>query len=213
MFQAPRKGAEPNPESTGRSQMYEFEAIDPSTASGKTKGAFDKSIAQFGGAINLFRTTAHAPNVLHGLLDLHAHVNDSIELSEPLVEQVAMLTSALNRCDYCVNVHMAVGMNAGLSRNELLAAIDGKASEPHAQALLDFADEVVRNRGQVTPATVQAALDAGHSRKALIEAIGIVGLYTTLQYIRHLTDPAHDFPIVREFSAEAHGASTAPPSR
>ncbi|MBL4757684.1 MAG: carboxymuconolactone decarboxylase family protein [Rhizobiales bacterium] len=186
--------------------MPRFRQIDPKTATGETKEAFDEAKAQFGDVINLFKVIGSAPNVLKGVLALNKQVSQSSELDAKLTEQVAMLTSALNRCDYCVNVHMVVGENAGLSREELLLAMAGKATDPKAQSLLNYTNEVVRNRGFVSDATLQEVRNAGFSDKALLETIGVIGIYTTLQYIRHVADPEHDFPIVSEFNGDKHGA-------
>jgi len=186
--------------------MPKFKQIDPKSATGETKEAFDEAKSQFGAVINLFKVIGSAPNVLKGILALNKHVGLSSELDDKLTEQVAMLTSALNRCDYCVNVHMMVGKTAGLSRDELLLAMEGKATDAKAQALLNYTNEVVRNRGFVSDATLMTARDAGFSDKALLETIGVIGLYTTLQYIRHVADPEHDFPVVSEFSSDRHGA-------
>jgi len=186
--------------------MTKFEQIDPKTASGGAKEAFDEAKAQFGAVINLFKVAANAPGILKGILALNKEVGASTELDGKLIEQVAMLTSALNRCDYCVNVHMKVGEAAGLSRDEMLMAMDGKAPDPKAQALLDYTSEVVRNRGLVNDTTLQKVRDAGFSDKALLETIGVIGVYTTLQYIRHVADPDQDFPTVSEFNPDKHGA-------
>jgi len=137
---------------------------------------------------------------------LNKEVNSSTELDIKLTEQVAMLTSALNRCDYCVNVHMKVGEGASIEREDLVLAMKAKAKDAKTQALLTFTDEVVRHRGMVSNETLQAAQQAGFSNKALLETIGIIGIYTTLQYIRHVANPEHDFPDVPEFNADLHGA-------
>ena len=186
--------------------MSKFTPIDPATATGETKEAFDEAQAQFGGVINLFKVAGNAPNILKGLLALNKEIGTSEELDNKLTEQVAMLVSALNRCDYCVNVHMAVGKMVGVPEEELTMAIEGKASDSKAQALLDFTDEVVRNRGLVTDATLENAKASGFSDKALLETVGIIGLYTTLQYIRHVGKPDHDFEHVDAFDADKHGA-------
>jgi uncharacterized peroxidase-related enzyme len=180
--------------------------IDPASASGTTKVAFDEAKAQFGGVINLFKIAGNAPNILSGLLALNKEIGTSTELDDKLSEQVAMLVSALNRCDYCVNVHMAVGKGQGLSETELLEAMAGEAVEAKAQALLNFANEVVRNRGLVSVQTMSAVRASGFSDKALLETIGIIGLYTTLQYMRHVGNPDQDFAVVASFDPEKHGA-------
>ena len=186
--------------------MTKFEHIDPHTATGDTKEAFNEAINQFGAVINLFKVAGNAPNVLKGILALNKEVSTSTELDSKLTEQVAILTSALNRCDYCVNVHVKVGESVGLSRDDLILAMKGKASDGKTQALLDFTNEVVRNRGLVTDETLQEARNVGFSDKALLETIGIIGVYTILQYIRHVANPEHDFPEVSEFSASVHGS-------
>jgi len=185
--------------------MSKFKQIDPKMASSDAKEAFDEATSQFGGVINLFKVIGSAPNVLKGILALNKEVNSSTELDGKLIEQVAMLTSALNRCDYCINVHMKVGEGMGLSREDLILAMEAKAKDAKTQALLNFTNEVVRNRGFVSDETLKAVQNAGFSDKALLETIGVIGIYTTLQYIRHVADPDHDFPTVPEFNADQHG--------
>jgi uncharacterized peroxidase-related enzyme len=180
--------------------------IDPATATDATAAAFAEATAQFGGVINLFKVAGNAPNVLSGILAMNKAVAEGCELTGAEVEQVAMLTSALNRCDYCVNVHMQVGKAQGLSEEQMLSAMAGKADTPNAQALLDYTAEVVRNRGLVASDTMDRVRVAGYSDKALLEVIGIVGIYTTLQYIRHVGHPAMDFPAVSAFDPALHGA-------
>lgn len=186
--------------------MPNMRQIDPKTASGATKEAFDEAVRQFGGVINLFRVAGNAPNVLKGFLALNQHVNDGVELSGKQIEQVAMLVSALNSCDYCVNVHMKVGIGQGASETEMLDAMAGRAADAATQALLDFTSEVVRHRGKVQPATLAKARAAGFSDKALLETVGVIGLYTLIQYVRHVADPEHDFPVVSAFDPLQHAA-------
>jgi uncharacterized peroxidase-related enzyme len=186
--------------------MTDFPHVDPATATGATKEAFDEAKAQFGGVINLFKVAGNAPNVLMGILAMNRHVGSTSELTAKQVEQVAMYVSALNACDYCVNVHMKVSKMQGVSRDVMLAAMEGRGDDLRAQALLDFAGEVVRYRGLVSEATLQAVSHAGFSNKTLLEVIGVIGVYTTLQYIRHVARPDHDFPNVSEFDASIHSA-------
>jgi AhpD family alkylhydroperoxidase len=186
--------------------MVDFPHIDVATATGAAKEAFDEAKAQFGGVINLFKVAGNAPNVLMGVLAMNRHVGATGELTAKQVEQVAMYVSALNACDYCVNVHMQVGKAHGVSRGVMLDAMEGRGDDLRAQALLDFAGEVVRFRGLVSEQTLSAASHAGFSNKALLEVIGVIGVYTTLQYIRHVAKPAHDFPPVSEFDASLHSA-------
>lgn len=186
--------------------MPKMNSVEVKDADDQTQKAYEEAKRQFGGVINLFKVAGNAPNVLNGVLALNKSMSEGIELSTRQTEIVAMLVSALNRCDYCVNVHMQVGKGAGVSEDEMLAAMAGQAADPAEQALLNFANEVVRNRGLVTEGTFEAVKNAGFSNKALLEVIGVIGLYTTLQYIRHVADPEHDFPVVESFDSAQHGA-------
>ncbi|UUX50915.1 carboxymuconolactone decarboxylase family protein [Nisaea acidiphila] len=184
--------------------------IDPANAGPDALAAMNEAKAQFGAVINLFKVAANAPNVLMGLMQMKKAMHVGNELDAKLTEQVAMLVSALNRCDYCVNVHMHVGKMNGLSEQEMLGAMAGKGADAKAQALMDYANEVVRNRGLVSDGTMRKVRSAGFSDKALLETVGVIGFYTTLQYIRHVADPAHDFPVVRDFDPERHGTNDGP---
>jgi uncharacterized peroxidase-related enzyme len=177
-----------------------LDASDPDV-----KLAYAEATRQFGGVINLFKTAAHAPRVLLGLLKLNAEISASGQLTPAEAELVAMRVSAMNRCDYCVNVHMAVGKKMKLSEKAMLDAMAGVSDDPKHATLLNFVSTVVRERGQVSAGLVEAMRGAGYSSKAMIEVLGVVGLYTTLQYVRHLTGPAHDFPPVPAFDPKLHG--------
>ncbi|WP_246149815.1 carboxymuconolactone decarboxylase family protein [Tritonibacter litoralis] len=181
--------------------------IEPKDTDVQTEAAYEEAKRQFGGVINLFKVAGNAPNVLSGVLALNKSMNEGIELTARQTELVAMLVSALNRCDYCVNVHMQVGTGAGVSKEDMLAAMAGQAADVTEQALLDFTNEVVRHRGIVSDDTFKSAKQAGFTDKALLEVVGVIGFYTTLQYIRHVGDPEHDFPMVESFDAHVHGAN------
>jgi alkylhydroperoxidase family enzyme len=64
---------------------------------------------------------------------------------------------------------------------------------------LDFTNAVVQHRGKIDMAMVQALRDHGLTNKAIIEIVGVIGLYTFLNYMKHLTQPVLDFPSVEEF--------------
>jgi uncharacterized peroxidase-related enzyme len=182
--------------------MSTFNPVDPKTASPDAKSALDLVQNAFGGIPNLMKMLAIAPNILRGIMAFNQEVIDG-ELEASLVEQVALLASGINQCEYCVAVHVHVGQQAGLSRDELIYNLQGEASDSKSQAVLNFTKAVVTNRGKVDEATVKALRDHGLSDKAIVEILGVIGLYTFLNYVKHLTQPELDFPVVEEFRPEA----------
>jgi uncharacterized peroxidase-related enzyme len=182
--------------------MSTFKSVDPQTADAEAKAAFDLVQTAFGGIPNLMKMLAIAPNVLRGIMAFNQEVTGG-ELEAALVEQVALLASGINQCEYCVAVHVHVGQQAGLSRDELMCNLQGQASDPKSQAVLSFTKAVVNNRGKVDESMVIALRDHGLSDKAIVEIVGVIGLYTFLNYMKHLTQPELDFPVVEEFRPEA----------
>jgi uncharacterized peroxidase-related enzyme len=187
--------------------MSTFSPVDPQTADAEAKAALDLVQTAFGGIPNLMKMLAIAPNVLRGIMAFNQEVTRG-ELEPSLVEQVALLASGINQCEYCVAVHVHVGQQAGLSRDELICNLQGQASDPKSQAVLDFTQAVVNNRGKVDGSMVKALRDHGLSDKAIIEIAGVIGLYTFLNYVKHLTQPELDFPIVEEFRGNATKSDT-----
>jgi uncharacterized peroxidase-related enzyme len=186
--------------------MSTFNPIDPTTANTEAKAALDLVQAAFGGIPNLMKMLAIAPNVLRGIMAFNHEVTSG-ELEPSLVEQVALLASGINQCEYCVAVHVQVGQQAGLSRDELICNLQGEASNPKSQAVLNFTKAVVKNRGKVDESTVKALRNYDFSDQAMIEIVGIIGIYTFLNYVKHLTEPALDFPEVEEFNPKALGSN------
>jgi uncharacterized peroxidase-related enzyme len=181
--------------------MSTFNPVVPETANAETKAALDLVKNAFGNIPNLMKMLAIAPNVLKGIMAFNQEVTSG-ELETSLMEQVALLASGINQCEYCVAVHVHVGQQAGLSRDELICNLQGEASDPKSQAVLNFTKAVVNNRGKVDGATVKTLREHGLSDKAIIEILGVIGLYTFLNYVKHLTQPELDFPIVEEFRPE-----------
>ncbi len=178
--------------------MSIFNPVDPKTADPNTKAAFELVQSAFGEIPNLMKMLAIAPNVLKGVMVFNQAVTGG-ELETSLVEQVALLASGINQCEYCVAVHVHVGQQIGLSRDELICNLQGESNNPKSQAVLNFTRAVVNNRGQVDPSLVNALREQGLSDKAILEIVGVIGLYTFLNYVKHLTEPALDFPAVKEF--------------
>ena len=178
--------------------MSSYELVDPSSASEEQQAVLAQVQAGFGGLPNLFRMVANAPNVLRGILAFNQEVSSG-ELTKAEIEQVALLASAMNGCEYCVAVHVKVGEMVGVSREELLKNMVGEATDSKISAVLNFVAAVIDQRGQIDQGIVDAVRQAGYSQKAILEILGVVGVYTFLNYAKHLTQPPLDFPKVVEF--------------
>jgi uncharacterized peroxidase-related enzyme len=154
---------------------------------------------------NLAATMAGSPTVVNGFVELRGTLARG-ELTGVEREIVAIAVSVENDCDYCVAAHSTFALMAGAEDGVVSAARDGRAPEPaRLAALYAFARRVVTQRGHVSAEDTQAALDAGLSRGALLEAIAQIGHTTIANFAHSLSDA----PLDDAFAPEAWAGTAA----
>ncbi len=122
-----------------------------------------------------------------------AHVPELLELAMPFLgaalgpsavpwrtkEIVILRTSAQLECRYCVQSHTVVALDAGLSRDEVLAlraaAPVSALRDPGELALVRWVDAVAAGRGPV-PTQLRADLQAHHNDADIVELTLVVGV-------------------------------------
>jgi AhpD family alkylhydroperoxidase len=115
----------------------------------------------------------------------------------PQRESIALLVSQTNECQYCLSAHTLTAGKAGLSREQVLEARAGRSEEPLQDAILAFAREALKQRGQGSDAELEAAHTAGLDDGLLMEIIANIALMTVTNYSNRLADPTIDFPVVQ----------------
>ena len=154
---------------------------------------------------NLAATMAGSPTLVNGFVELRGTLARG-ELTAVEREIVAIAVSVENHCDYCVAAHSTFALMAGAEDGAVSAARDGRAPEPaRLAALYTFARRVVTQRGRVSAADTQAALDAGLSRSMLLEAVAQVG-HTTIANLAHNLS---DAPLDDAFEPQAWAGAAA----
>ena len=115
----------------------------------------------------------------------------------------------LNACEYCTAGHTYLARAAKLDEAAIQAL---RSSQPIADARLEalrgFAESVVRERGFVGDAAVDAFLAAGFTRENVLEVITIVATKTISNYVNHITHTPKE-----SFMADPSLAWTAPRQR
>lgn len=158
---------------------------------------------QLGSVPNLFRIVANSPAGLEGLLGLSGALGKG-RLDARTRERVAIAVSELNGCDYCLAAHTYLGEHlARLDASELAANRDASSSDPKAAAALRFAAALVRERGQVSAAEVEAVRAAGYDDGQVVEIILHVALTTLTNYVNNALGTEVDFPAVPARAAYA----------
>lgn len=180
--------------------MSRLKAIEPKSASGKTKELLDAVNGKFGMVPNSMRVMANSPAVLEGYLGLSGALGTGT-LDVQLREQIALLTAQSNHCDYCLSAHTAIGKLVGLKEQEINASREGRGSTARATAALTFAKQVLDGKGQVTDENVQTVRKAGFSDAEVAEIIAHVALNVFTNYYNTATQVDIDFPRVSSAKA------------
>lgn len=152
--------------------------------------------AQLGVSPNMFRLVATSPAALEGYVGLMGALAKGA-LPAPTRERIALAVAELNGCNYCLSAHTYLGRHvAKLDQAEMEANRDGGSTDVKADAAVRFASKVVRARGQVSEADVNALKLAGYDDAQLIEIVMHVALNTWTNYINEVAKTDVDFPLV-----------------
>ncbi|MFI8979736.1 carboxymuconolactone decarboxylase family protein [Ectopseudomonas khazarica] len=139
---------------------------------------------------NTFATLAHAPAALSGYLALSQALGKGT-LDARAREVVALASSQVNGCEYCLAAHTLFGSKAGLSDADIRSARDGELD-----AVARLTRQVIDHRGRLTDAQLQAARQAGLADAAIVEVVANVALMTLTNYLNNLAETDVDFPPV-----------------
>jgi len=173
--------------------MPRLEAIDPETATGKTKKLLDEVQARMGRTPNLIKTLANSPAALEAYLGLSSALSNGA-LPAKLREQIALAVSEANGCGYCLAAHSAVGKMVGLSEEEVTESRRGTSADGRADAALRFARQVVDKLGWVNDEDVERMRGAGYGDEEIAEVVAHVARNIFTNYFNHVAETAVDFP-------------------
>jgi len=112
-------------------------------------------------------------------------------------ERLALAVAEVNGCNYCLSAHTYLGKHlARLDDAEMSANRNGASQDPKADAAVRFAAKLVRERGHVSEADVNAVKAAGYDDAQLIEIVLHAALNTWTNFINVVGDTDIDFPVV-----------------
>ncbi len=170
--------------------MVNFTFHTPENTAGSTKELLTTIQKNYGFFPNMFGYMAEAPVTIEAYLAL----NDLVSKTSftPAQQQVALLAvSVENNCDFCAVAHRAIGKMKGANLQTLTEIATYRViTDQQDRALATFAQTIAKNRGRPAEAEVQAFLDAGFTKRQILEVILIVSIKTLSNYINHLTNTA-----------------------
>ncbi len=172
--------------------MTHVNSVTEEKAGPKVKPIYEGIHKKLGRVPNMFLNMGNAPAVLSGYLAFSEAASHTT-IGPKLREQISLVVSDTNECDYCLAAHSAIGGALGLKKEDITAARKGESSSPKDQAILQFAKKMVENRGHMKDAEVAELKKAGVSDEEMLEIVMLVSLNIFTNYFNHLTDPVVDF--------------------
>jgi len=181
--------------------MSLFTQHTEATAPAESAAILGQVKARYGFIPNLAAYLAESPSALGAVLHLAGAVDKSS--LTPQEQQIVQLTiSVLNGCGYCKTAHTGMGKMAGIDE-ATISAVVGLTPLPDARhdALRNFTQKVVDERGWVSEADVRAFLDAGYTRAHVFDVVLAVANKVLTNYTNHIVGTL----VNEEFVAMAEG--------
>lgn len=174
--------------------MIDFHLHDQTTAPEDSKPLLADSVEAFGMIPSLHAVMAEAP----GLLEAYQRVHDLFGKSSFDKDELTVVWQSINvehACHYCVPAHTAIAKSMGVD-DAISDALRNQTPLPNArlETLRTFTLSVVRGRGHVDEQEVQAFLDAGFTKRQILEVVLGVAQKVMSNYTNHLADTPVDKP-------------------
>ncbi|WP_434619772.1 carboxymuconolactone decarboxylase family protein [Arthrobacter sp. A5] len=174
--------------------MIDFQRHDEDTAPEESKALLAKSKKQNGRIPGLHATMAEAPGLLEGYQLVHQlFLNSSFDKDELTV--VWQTVNVEHSCTYCVPAHTGIAKSMKVD-DAITEALRNETPLPNArlEALRTFTLGMVRERGNVDDDAVQAFLDAGFTKRQVLEVVLGVSQKVMSNYTNHLAQTPVDAP-------------------
>ncbi len=161
--------------------MSRIRPVETTQMTKKTESILEEIKKAFGMVPNLFKTYTHCPPLLEANWNKVKAMMMQGNLSRKLKESIAVLVSKDNSCAYCVSAHTAALKSIGISDDEIgaieqdLARADFSAKE---KALIDFARRANLEPLKISDTDFQALHQTGVSDAEIIEALGVMEIFT-----------------------------------
>ncbi|MDN4517450.1 carboxymuconolactone decarboxylase family protein [Mycolicibacterium austroafricanum] len=166
--------------------MVEFTVHDEGSAPDEAKATLAEVKRHNGFIPNLYGVLAESPQALAAY---QATSEQFLRSSLPkAAKHVVWLTaSRRNGCQYCVAAHSGAAVAARVDQAVVDAIRDDKPlDDPKLQAVRVFTDRLVADAGWVDEQEVQVFLDAGFTRRQVLDIVTGVAQKTLSNYTNHL---------------------------
>jgi uncharacterized peroxidase-related enzyme len=161
-----------------------------------SKPTLDAVQKQLGVVPNLFRLIGSSPAALAGFTGFQGALSKTFDVKTR--ERIALAVAQVNGCDYCLSAHTYLGLNmAHIGPEEIALNRKGASGDARANAAVQFAYKVAKERGHVSDADIKAVRDAGYSDAQIVEIVALVAENSFTNFLNEVAKTEIDFPVVR----------------
>jgi uncharacterized peroxidase-related enzyme len=167
----------------------------PEAAPEASKSILDAIHRQLGVVPNLYRLIATSPAALTGFSAFQGALARTLDVKTR--ERIALAVAQVNGCDYCLSAHTYLALNlAKITPEEIALNRKGASGDARANAAVDFATKVARERGHVRDADLAAVREAGFADAQIVEIVALVAENSFTNYLNEVARTDIDFPVV-----------------
>lgn len=176
--------------------MTDFDTHTLESAPEASRASLEGSRKAFGRIPGLHGVMAEAPALLKGYKELHRLFAEETSFNKDELTVVWQAVNVEHECHYCVPAHTGIAKAMKVD-DDITNALRDEAPLPNArlESLRTFTLQVVRQRGAVSDEQVQAFLEAGYTRRQILEVILGVAQKVMSNYTNHIANTPVDKPM------------------
>jgi uncharacterized peroxidase-related enzyme len=172
--------------------MTDFQLHTKETAPEGGAELLERSEKAFGRIPGLHAVMSESPQHLEAYQKLH-ELFQQTSLSTVEQNVVWLTINVEHECHYCVPAHTGIAHMQKVPKDVIDALRDDTPlTDPRLEALRDFTLKVVRQRGHVSDADVQTFLDAGFTKRNVLDIILGLAQKVMSNYVNHLAETPVD---------------------
>ncbi|MEM1273139.1 MAG: carboxymuconolactone decarboxylase family protein [Pseudomonadota bacterium] len=172
--------------------MSDFPSHDLDTAPEASKPLLQNSLKAFGRLPGLHKVLAESPQAYEGYQLLHKLFSET-EFDADELTVVWQTINVEHECHYCVPAHTGIAKMMKVS-DDITEALRNETPLPSAklEALRVFTLQMVRNRGNLTDAQMEAFFAAGYGHRAVLDVVLGLAQKTMSNYVNHMAQTPVD---------------------
>ena len=176
-----------------------YQVHDIDGAPEASKPLLEKAESAFGFIPNILGVMAESPALLEAYMTV-SEVFEKTDFSATEKQVVLLAVSQDNGCGYCKAAHSGIASMQKVPDEVIKAVVEGQSiDDDKLEALRTFTQRVVSTRGNPEGSDIDAFLEAGYSKRHVLDVIAGVGMKTMSNYTNHIAET----PIDKQFQGQS----------